>query len=52
MKKRTKTLLACLAALLVFGVAGIAHIYYYFFAPPFQIKETNYIYIDRDDNVD
>ena len=52
MKKRTKTLLACLAALLVFGVAGIAHIYYYFFAQPFQIKETTYIYIDRDDDVD
>ena len=53
MKKKTRRIIisASLATLLL-GIAGIAHIYYYFFAQPFQITETTYIYIDRDDNVD
>lgn len=53
MKKKTKKILITgiiLAFLL--GIAGTAHIYYYFFAQPFQITETVYIYIDRDDNID
>ena len=52
MKKRTRNILIACIAILLFGIAGIAHIYYYFFAPPFQITETTYIYIDRDDNID
>ena len=53
MKKKTKKkLIGGLLAILVLGIAGIAHIYYYFFAQPFQITDTTYIYIDRDDNVD
>jgi len=53
MKKKTRNILiGSVLGCLLLGVAGIAHIYYYFFAPPFQISETAYIYIDRDDNVD
>ena len=52
MKKKKKILLACLAASLLLGAAGVAHIHYYFFAKPFQIKETAYIHIDRDDDID
>ena len=53
MKKISKkTIISIALACLLFGIAGIAHIYYYFFAQPFQIENTAYIYIDRDDNVD
>ena len=53
MKKKTRNILiGSVVACLLFGIAGIAHIYYYFFAQPFQITETAYIYIDRDDDVD
>ena len=52
MKKKTRNLLIAAIACLLFGIAGIAHIYYYFFAKPFQIADTTYIYIDRDDDVD
>lgn len=53
MKKKTRNIIiGTLLAVLLLSIAGIAHIYYYFFAPPFQITETNYIQIDRDDTVD
>lgn len=53
MKKKTRNILITgIVLALLFGIASIAHIYYYFFAQPFQITETTYIYIDRDDNVD
>ena len=53
MKKKTRRIIISASlAILLLGIAGIAHIYYYFFAQPFQITETAYIYIDRDDNVD
>lgn len=53
MKKETRRIIISASlAILLLGIAGIAHIYYYFFAQPFQITETAYIYIDRDDNVD
>ena len=51
-KKNKKILVGSLLAAILLGIAGIAHIYYYFFAQPFQITETTYIYIDRDDDVD
>ena len=51
-KKTKKRLIIAILGIILFGIAGVAHIYYYFFAPPFQITETAYIYIDRDDNVD
>ena len=51
-KKTKKRLIIVILGIILFGIAGVAHIYYYFFAPPFQIKETAYIYIDRDDEVD
>ena len=51
-KKTKKRLIIAILGIILFGIAGVAHIYYYFFAPPFQIKETTYIYIDRDDEVD
>ena len=51
-KRKRNILLATLAAIVLLGIAGVAHIYYYFFAPPFQLQETTYIYIDRDDTVD
>ena len=53
MKKKTKKIiLGSVLACILFGIAGAAHIYYYFFAQPFQITDTTYIYIDRDDDVD
>lgn len=52
MKKKTRNILIASIAILLLGIAGIAHIYYYFFAQPFQITETTYIYIDRNDNID
>ena len=53
MKKISKkTIIGIALACVLFGIAGVAHIYYYFFAKPFQIENTAYIYIDRDDNVD
>ena len=51
-KKTKKILIGASLAILLFGIAGIAHIYYYFFAQPFRLQETTYIYIDRDDNLD
>ena len=51
-KKSKKILIGITLATLLFGIAGIAHIYYYFFAQPFQITGTAYFYIDRDDNTD
>ena len=46
MKKKTKKIiLSSVLACLLFGIAGAAHIYYYFFAQPFQITDTTYIYI-------
>ena len=51
-KKNKKILVGCLLAAILLGIAGIAHIYYYFFAQPFQITDTTYIYIDRDDDAD
>ena len=52
MKKKTRNILTGIALVILLGIAGIAHIYYYFFAQPFQITDTAYIYIDRDDDVD
>ena len=53
MKKKTKKIiLGSVLACILFGIAGAAHIYYYFFAQPFQITDTTYIYINRDDDVD
>ena len=51
-KKTKKRLIIAILGIILFGIAGVAHIYYYFFAPPFQITETTYIYIDHDDDVD
>ena len=51
-KKNKKILVGSLLVAILLGIAGIAHIYYYFFAQPFQITDTTYIYIDRDDDVD
>lgn len=53
MNKKTKKIwMGALLAAILLGIAGAAHIYYYFFAQPFQITDTTYIYIDRDDDVD
>ena len=51
-KRNKKILVSTLLTAILLGIAGIAHIYYYFFAQPFQITDTTYIYIDRDDDVD
>ena len=51
-KRNKKILVGTLLTAILLGIAGIAHIYYYFFAQPFQITDTTYIYIDRDDDVD
>ena len=51
-KKTKKILIGTSLAILLLSIAGVAHIYYYFFAQPFRLQETTYIYIDRDDNLD
>ena len=51
-KKNKKILIGAILGIILFGIAGAAHIYYYFLAQPFQITDTTYIYIDRDDDVD
>ena len=53
MKKKTKKIIiVSVLACLLLGIAGGSNMYYYFFAQPFQITDTTYIYIDRDDDVD
>ena len=51
-KKKRNIIATIIIAVILLGIAGVAHIYYYFFAPPFQLQETAYIYIDRDDDID
>jgi TM2 domain-containing membrane protein YozV len=43
-KKNKKILVGTLLTAILLGIAGIAHIYYYFFAQAFQITDTTYIY--------
>ncbi len=38
--------------ILLVGTSSMGMVYYYFFARQFQLTETDYIYIDRDDTVD
>lgn len=51
-KKKRNIFLAIGLTLLLSGAIGAGVIYHYFFSKPFQIPETTYIYIDRDDNID
>lgn len=53
MKKKNRTLLwIAILILALAGAGGAGSVYYYFFSQPFQLAETTYIYIDRDDNLD
>ena len=51
-RKKRNILIGIVLTLLLIGATGTGIIYHYFFAKPFQITETSYIYIDRDDNID
>ncbi len=51
-RKKRNIIFGIVLALLLIGGGCIGTVYYYFFAKPFQLTETAYIYIDRDDTVD
>lgn len=51
-KKKRNLLLGIGLAIFLIGITFGGIVYYYFFAKPFQMSETAYIYIDRDDNLD
>ena len=53
MKKKTRnTLLALAAAAVLIALAGAGTGYYLLLAPQFHPQKTQYVYIDRDDNLD
>ena len=53
MKKKTRnTLLALAAAVVLIALAGAGTGYYLLLAPQFHPQKTQYVYIDRDDNLD
>ena len=53
MKKKTRnTLLALAAAIVLIALAGAGTGYYLLLAPQFHPQKTQYVYIDRDDNLD
>lgn len=51
-KRKRKVLVTILLCILLLAVAAGGTVYYYILSPPFQISETTYIHIDRDDTVD
>lgn len=51
-KKKRNIILGAGLAIILAGAACAGIVYHYFFAQPFQISDTSYIYIDRDDNLD
>ena len=53
MKKKTRNILLALAAAVVLiALAGAGTGYYLLLAPQFHPQKTQYVYIDRDDNLD
>ena len=51
-KKKRNIILGIGLAIILLGATFGGIVYHYFFARLFQITETAYIYIDRDDNID
>lgn len=51
-KKKRNLLIGVIAFIVLSGIAGAAHVYYYIFAQPFRLTKTAYIYIDRNDDMD
>lgn len=51
-KKKRNRLIGVIAFVVLSGIAGVAHVYYYIFAKPFRLTETAYIYINRNDDMD
>ena len=51
-RQKKNILIGTLIVVLLLGGAGAATVYHYFFSRPFQLTETAYIYIDRDDDID
>lgn len=51
-KKKRNIILGLGLTLILAGATCAGTIYHYFFAAPFQLTETTYLYIDRDDNID
>ena len=51
-KQKRNIILGITLGIVLAGAVCAGAIYHYFFARPFQITETTYIYIDRDDNLD
>ena len=51
-KKAIRILTGSVLTASIIGLAFLGYIYYFFLTKPFQLSETTYIYIDRDDNID
>lgn len=51
-KKKRNIILTIVLIIVLAGAGGTGMAYYLFFSPLFQITDTTYIYIDRDDNID
>ena len=52
MKKIIRIIRITVPLTAILGIAFLGYIYYFFLAKPFQLTETAYIYIDRNDNID
>lgn len=51
-KKKRNRLWTILVIIVLIGATGAGMTYYYFFSRQFRISKTDYIYIDKDDNID
>ena len=51
-KKAIRIIIGSVLLASLVGLAFLGYIYYFFLTKPFQLSETAYIYIDRDDNID
>ena len=51
-KKAIRILTGSVSIASIIGLTFLGYIYYFFLTKPFQLSETTYIYIDRDDNID
>ena len=51
-KKAIRILTGSVLIASIIGLTFLGYIYYFFLTKPFQLSETTYIYIDRDDNID
>ena len=51
-KKAIRIIIGSVLIASLVGLAFLGYIYYFFLTKPFQLSETAYIYLDRDDTID